>query len=142
MLKPISLFLAFLGLTVDAAVASQGCPLINGTFLRVVQVPGGTLTYTTVHFTRIDRGVARYTFAPGVEGDFPAVGKPHDIAAPDGTKGKITIRCDSGALEMRVIAEGQHEGFRFWLKALDAATVELTIDEPDDPNRNGIYRKE
>lgn len=141
MLKPVALFLAFLGLTVDAAVASQDCPIINGTFFRKVKVDGGTLTYTLEHYTRVDKGVARYTFAPGVEGDFPADGKPHDIAAPGVPPGKITIRCESGTVAMSVYVAGSGD-YRRSLKAFDANTVELTIEDTRDPNRNGIYRKE
>ena len=137
MLKPVALCLAFLGLAVDAAVASQDCPIINGRYNKEVKVPEGTLILGVEHYTRVVGGVARYAFSSEtkIEGDFPADGKPHDVTI-NGTLGKITIRCEGGAVTFSV-----HDG-QLRLKPLDSNTLEVTADPLDDPQRNGIYRKE
>ena len=139
-MKPAVLLATSVVLGLGSALPAWAtCPVINGTYVRDVELEGGgARRYRRTHQTRVERGVTSYTW---FDSDIfvPADGKPrpHKVG---GNEGMIAIRCEGGAVHVSYQwdnAPAGDEPYWIWVKPVGADLLEL---QSMDAARSGIYR--
>ena len=140
MLKPALALFLFLSVFAPslAEAGEQKCPVINGTYKRVVETKDKIIIQRIRHYTRQEGRVVSYTYDES--GNFQradGVAKPLRMG---NRIGKGTILCEEGRVIFLAQEDGSEQINRVEMSVLNEWEIEVRYNLL--PGRTGIYTKE